>query len=163
MHVGHVDKTAELLMQTAVVEPVAELRAALPFESIDKIVRGQSLRHGIDNLLVQPPRLLYLRLGITEERIETLLADELVALVDDHLHDGMDITDNFVLRYKEAFQHRGVGFQEQADQFPYLIPCVVMAAVSHLGLVAEAAEEFVTSADIDTACVDVAVLIVETI
>ena len=163
VHVGHVDKTAELLMQTAVVEPVAELRAALAFESIDKIVWGQALCHGVDNLLVQSPRLLYLRLGIAEERIEALLADELVALVDDHLHDGMDVTEHLFLRNKKTLQHRGVGFQEQTDQFPYLIPCVVVAAVCHLGLLAEATEEFVTSADIDTACVDVAVLIVETI
>ena len=75
----------------------------------------------------------------------------------------MDITDYFVLRYKKTLQHRGVGFQEQTDQFPYLIPCVVVAAIGHLRLVAKATEEFVTSADIDTACVDVAVLIVETV
>ena len=163
VHVGHVDKTAELLMQAAVAEPVAELRAALSFESIDKIVWGQAFGHGVDNLFVQSTRLLYLRLGIAEERIEALLADELVALVDDHLHDGMDVTDYLVLRHKEAFQHRGVRFQEQTDQFSYLIPCVVVAAVSHLGLVADATEEFITSADIDTTCVDVAVLIVEAV
>jgi hypothetical protein len=157
------NRTAELLMQTAVVEPVAELRAALSLESIDKIVWGQAFGHGVDNLFVQSTRLLYLRLGIAEEWIEAQLADELVALVDDHLHDGMDVTDYLVLRHKEAFQHRGVGFQEQTDQLPYLVPSVVVAAIGHLGFVSEAAEEFVTSADIDTACVDVAVLIVETI
>ena len=39
VHVRHVNESAELLMETAVVQPVAELRAALSLEGIDEIIK----------------------------------------------------------------------------------------------------------------------------
>ena len=107
LHIVDCYEAAVLLVESPVLQPVANSRAALLVSGEAEIERSLSLYDGLGNHLLLRRSFLNLTCCISEERLETLLADECVSVIPKFCHNRMLIEDEFVV-YEERFEHRRV-------------------------------------------------------